>query len=223
MLLRQLLERRSGIGDRHEVRSLRDLRPEVREVRQRLGGRPRLAGDHEQRPSHVDGPLHREDLIRMGGVEDDQVERAVRDAERLPEHLGRQRRAPHPAEHRRLQPVVGAPSSERAKLVEVDLAHDVEPPQAVRDLGGVVAPHGMVETPDPGDDVVLGQDLDPVPDRPGQLPEILIPHRSAPLRPAPPGRPGTPGSGAIRAICEPGTRPRPWPGALPPRSSYPAR
>ena len=59
VLVRQLLEARAGVGDRHEVGAVLGERPEVREQRQRLDRAAGLGGDDEQRALRVDRALHR--------------------------------------------------------------------------------------------------------------------------------------------------------------------
>ena len=122
-------------------------------------------------------------------------------------------------------PPIPQSTAVRAEVVHIDLAHHGQPAQAVRDLGRVVAPHGVVAVPDPADDVLLRQDVQAPLDRSAQLAETaaLTPHRATPLPPAPPTLRGTPRTASTRAHASLWTPRRPWPGAPPPRSSCPSR
>ena len=160
----RVAERGSRVGDRDEVRAVGDLLPEVRQMRQRLGGGPGLAGDHEQGLREVQRPLDRKDLVGVRGVQYHQIQGAGSHAEGLPEHLRGQAGAAHPGQHGGSQAVVGTLPGEGAELAQV-CAHvrgHGEPAQPVGDLGGFRAPHGRVVVPDPPADPLLLERGEPV-------------------------------------------------------------
>ena len=159
MLLGEDLEPAAGIGDGHEVLAVVDLRPEVVVERERLDRPARLGRDDEQRLVEVDRVLDRLDRARVGRVEHVQVERARDLAVGEAEHLGRERRAAHAAQHGVGVALAGhalGPLAQLGRGLEHVVGHG-EPAEAVADLGPGTAPERLVLAPHAlGDVLVLG-------------------------------------------------------------------
>ena len=125
--------------------------PEIAEEAVALLGRARLARDDEQGLRQVAALLGLAHGAGIGAVE--HVERGIarRGAERAPQHLGRQARAAHAAEHHpaELRPHLVGEGGEGLRLLRHRLA-DGEPAQPVPDLRrvGVVLPDRRVAGPD---------------------------------------------------------------------------
>jgi hypothetical protein len=148
---RELLQRRAGIGDRDETVASLAAPPEEVVVRAGLERRPRFRGDDKERPGEVERIGEPPDRLRMRCVE--HVE--TRGAEPAPEHLGRERRAPHPEEHHVVD--LGGDAAGELRDLPHALAHSqrlVEPAEPV----GLVAarPDGRVALPGPFDDLCGG-------------------------------------------------------------------
>ena len=73
-----------------------DPRPGIGQEGQRLGGRTRLAGDDPECREGIEVVHDRADRGRVGGIEDPQIEVALRGAEDPIEHVRGQAGAAHP-------------------------------------------------------------------------------------------------------------------------------
>ncbi len=114
---------------RDRVERGRRARPGIGEERVRLGGRPGLRGDDDQRPERVEVVERRRDVGRIGRIEDAQGEVAVEDAERLAEDVGGEAAAAHPGHHRG-----------RVTLVDDRVAEPLQPGDPLREVGRRVKP-----------------------------------------------------------------------------------
>ena len=159
MALGEFDERASGIGDRDELLTLAARqRVEVLEQRECLDRAAGFRRDHEERVLELDLVLHLEDRVGVGRVEHVQVERVRWCAERPPEDLGREARSAHAEQHRVFEVLADDLARERDELVGL-LEHrigDIEPPQAVGDLGRARgAPERLVVLPDAPRDLLV--------------------------------------------------------------------
>ena len=91
-----------------------------------LRGGPRLRGDHEQRAVQIERSLRREDLVRMRGVEDHEIEHPRSRAEGLPHDLGREARPTHPGEDGSRQAVLPASPGELLEVRDAFLHNVVD-------------------------------------------------------------------------------------------------
>ena len=126
-----------------------------------LGRAARLARHDEQGSVQLELARDALDGRRVGRVEDDELERAVRGPERAHEDLGREARTSHPEQDRGLE-LVGRLLREGLELADpvVHQVGDREPAETVGDLGRVVLPDRVILAPDPLDDPVAVQLLE---------------------------------------------------------------
>ena len=148
-LLRERLERRPGVGDRHELSaSPAGLLPEVVGVGAGLERRAGLRRREKERPLQVELRLERPDGLRVRRVEDVEERRV----ERPPQDLGREARAAH-AEQDAVVELLERRLGELDELLR-PRPHPrrlVEPAQPLVLAG--VGPDGGVASPDPADEL----------------------------------------------------------------------
>ena len=146
-------ERCIGVGNGDELCApAARLLPEVAVQAVGLLRRPGLARNEEQRARDVLASERGDHGTRVGAVEHRERRVARLAAERAPQHLRRQTRAPHATQHDAVE-LLSYLLGERRQcfdLLRHHLAH-VEPTQPVADLGcsGVSLPDGRVAAPNP--------------------------------------------------------------------------
>src|SRR6266581_251631 len=130
-------ERCVGVGNGDELRApAARLLPEVAVQAVGLLRRPGLARNEEQRARDVLASERGDHRTRVGDVDHRERRVARLAAERVPQHLGRQARAPHAAQDHAIELAPSLPGErvQRLDLLSHHLAH-VEPTQPVADLG----------------------------------------------------------------------------------------
>src|SRR5579885_3596567 len=137
----KLLQRRAGIGNGDETLpgigsdQAADFIIEVFELRQRFQRLARFRGDDEEGGIQIDLPLHRENRIRVGGVEDEEFQVAGCVTEGEAQHFRAEAAAAHAEQHGALVACLPHPVDETADFVAL-LLHQVgdrQPAQALAD------------------------------------------------------------------------------------------